>query len=487
MERPEVPLEQAQESIAHHAHGAEEKWIMAVALTAALLAVLAAITALLAEDYANEAMILQLQSRRSMEPLPGRKPSRKTPFPRKSSSSKRWARPWRTRRTPTNWPSMPANKRRFRRKPKANEKESKAHLHRHVVLARSLTMFQIGIAVAAIAVLTRGARAFGWPRWRWGSPASRSSSGACSSEAANGASRVFLWARCSVLRIIRPFSLAMAQGPLRKALRRERIGTACSAARQRLTARRRPRHIASRRPATPSDGPRFAVDGLVRRRGLGGDGPLDARVRRSARDDLALRRRAPLGGRRHRRGTADGQVVLPDREPALLSGVQVGLHGHGLGQPLRFSRACFPGAVLLALAALAAVLAAARIRGRASVLDVLIPVTLLHWGHYVNLIWGFQLCYVLPAVLTCGVVFLIASSHSRMSAARAVAVSLWRWRRNVRGARRLLFSVRRPVAWLWRIPALARGPARGCGHLAGCRAHAAAAGVLAPHALLGGA
>lgn len=61
MERPEVPLEQAQEDIAHHAHAAEAKWVMGVALTAAVLAVLAAITALLAEDDANDAVIRQIE------------------------------------------------------------------------------------------------------------------------------------------------------------------------------------------------------------------------------------------------------------------------------------------------------------------------------------------------------------------------------------------------------------------------------------------
>ena len=62
MERPEVPLEQSQEEIAHHAHHATEKWILGVALTAAFLAVLAAITSLMAEHHANEAMLDQIRS-----------------------------------------------------------------------------------------------------------------------------------------------------------------------------------------------------------------------------------------------------------------------------------------------------------------------------------------------------------------------------------------------------------------------------------------
>lgn len=43
---------------------------------------------------------------------------------------------------------------------------------------------------------------------------------------------------------------------------------------------------------------------------------------------------------------------------------------------------------------------AARLRGRASLLDVVYPVTLLHWGHCVNLLWGFQLFYTLPVTLS---------------------------------------------------------------------------------------
>ncbi len=42
MGAPEVPLEHAQEELAHHAETAHEAWVMKVALSAAILAVLAA-------------------------------------------------------------------------------------------------------------------------------------------------------------------------------------------------------------------------------------------------------------------------------------------------------------------------------------------------------------------------------------------------------------------------------------------------------------
>ena len=62
MEEIEVPTELLQEKMKEQALENEEKWIMKVALTAAILAVFAAIAALLAGHYANEAMIEQLKA-----------------------------------------------------------------------------------------------------------------------------------------------------------------------------------------------------------------------------------------------------------------------------------------------------------------------------------------------------------------------------------------------------------------------------------------
>ncbi len=61
-EEIEVPTEHLHEELEHEAHHSQESWIMMVALTAALLSVLAAITALFASHYANEAMIEQIQA-----------------------------------------------------------------------------------------------------------------------------------------------------------------------------------------------------------------------------------------------------------------------------------------------------------------------------------------------------------------------------------------------------------------------------------------
>ncbi|MCX6252582.1 MAG: DUF4337 family protein [Bacteroidetes bacterium] len=62
MEEIEVPTDHLHEEMEHSARHSEERWITLVALTAALLAVLAAVTSLLASHHANEAMIDQLRS-----------------------------------------------------------------------------------------------------------------------------------------------------------------------------------------------------------------------------------------------------------------------------------------------------------------------------------------------------------------------------------------------------------------------------------------
>jgi uncharacterized protein DUF4337 len=62
MEEAEVPLEHLQEETHHHTEHGGEKWISWVALSTAILPVLAAISALLSGSHANEAMMRQIES-----------------------------------------------------------------------------------------------------------------------------------------------------------------------------------------------------------------------------------------------------------------------------------------------------------------------------------------------------------------------------------------------------------------------------------------
>jgi hypothetical protein len=62
MEEAEVPLEHLHEQVHHSAEHSGEAWISWVALSTAILAVLAAIAGLLSGQRANEAMMNQIES-----------------------------------------------------------------------------------------------------------------------------------------------------------------------------------------------------------------------------------------------------------------------------------------------------------------------------------------------------------------------------------------------------------------------------------------
>lgn len=159
MDEIEVPLESLHEEMHHHAehagggHGSSPGWIMQGALLSAILAVFAAISALLAGHYANEAMIEQLQSsdqwgyyqakgikasvlevKKEVQLLLGK--GSDPAVEEKLNAYKE-------------------DQKEIAEKATEKENESKRHLEKHQVLARSVTFFQIAIAVAAIAVLAR--------------------------------------------------------------------------------------------------------------------------------------------------------------------------------------------------------------------------------------------------------------------------------------------------------------------------------------------
>jgi hypothetical protein len=158
MEEIEVPTEHLQEEIHHHAHGSGESWLMQVALTSALLAVLAALAALLSGHDANESMMLQIQSsdkwshyqaksikgavqRSQAEMLValGKNPSEKT-----TQELERYEN----------------EKDQLSEEAKEAAEKSEHHLARHERFSVAVTFFQVAIGVAAISVLTKRRRFF---------------------------------------------------------------------------------------------------------------------------------------------------------------------------------------------------------------------------------------------------------------------------------------------------------------------------------------
>lgn len=149
MEEAEVPLEHLHEQTQHEAKHSGERWISWVALSTAILAVLAAIASLLSGEHANEAMINQIEASNQWsyyqaKSIKAAVLDAKTAFtgtPNESDQSKR-AR---------------YEKEQEDIKSEAQRKEAaaKSSFHKHEVFARSVTMFQIAIAIAAISALTR--------------------------------------------------------------------------------------------------------------------------------------------------------------------------------------------------------------------------------------------------------------------------------------------------------------------------------------------
>jgi hypothetical protein len=153
-EEIEVPTEQLHETIKEQAeeHGAI-KWISQVALSSALIAVAAAIASLLAGHHANEAMLEQMQATDAWAFFQA-KGIKSSLLESKLDLLEALGKP-----APASEHAKVAGYERERSEIEAHghelEESSRAHMKRHNMLARSVTVYQIAIAMAAIAVLVR--------------------------------------------------------------------------------------------------------------------------------------------------------------------------------------------------------------------------------------------------------------------------------------------------------------------------------------------
>ena len=152
MEELEDPTERLKETM-EAAEEKREQWTLHVALSTAIIAVLAAIAGLLGNHHANEAMLDQIKSSDQWayyqsksikaeinastaqvlaavgKPLP----------PENQAKAKQYE----------------DDKTKIKDKADEAEKSSESHMNQHIVFSRSVTIFQIAIAISAIAILTR--------------------------------------------------------------------------------------------------------------------------------------------------------------------------------------------------------------------------------------------------------------------------------------------------------------------------------------------
>ncbi len=153
MEDPEVPTEHLHEEIHHHAEHSRERWVLGVALSSALLAGLAAVSSLMAGHNANEAMISQIEASDQWSYYQS-KGIKETALASKVEILDALGKPVNVS-DKEKVAQYERDKEQIQKKAEDLEKEAQIHLRTHQSLASSVTMFQIAIAVGAIAVLIR--------------------------------------------------------------------------------------------------------------------------------------------------------------------------------------------------------------------------------------------------------------------------------------------------------------------------------------------
>ena len=152
MEEAEIPLESLHEEIQHHAEHGGAPWISWVALSTAILAVLAAIAGLLSGKHANEAMMSQIEASDQWGYYQAKSIKAAIVETRMTLGT---APTTQDREKVAKYVEEEAE---IKREAQHKQAEARSHFHQHEVFARSVTMFQIAIAIAAISALTKRRR-----------------------------------------------------------------------------------------------------------------------------------------------------------------------------------------------------------------------------------------------------------------------------------------------------------------------------------------
>lgn len=145
MEEIEVPTEHLHEAIEEKAKEHETGWSMYVAISTAMVAVLAALAGLMAGHHSNEALIDQIKAsdQWAFYQAKGIKAEIKALVINGGVADNAAVEKYKKEQEG------------IKEKAEEHEKASAAHLEHHVLLARSVTLFQVAIAISAIAILTR--------------------------------------------------------------------------------------------------------------------------------------------------------------------------------------------------------------------------------------------------------------------------------------------------------------------------------------------
>jgi hypothetical protein len=153
MEEPEVPTEHLHEEIHHQAAHQTEQWILGVALSSALLASLAAVASMTSGHFSTEAMVSEIESAdqwnyyqsKSIKQAQLQSKMELLAALGKAGSDGDKAKA----------AQYEQDKAEIQKRAEELGREAKRFLHTHHLLAGSVTLFQIAIAIGAIAALTK--------------------------------------------------------------------------------------------------------------------------------------------------------------------------------------------------------------------------------------------------------------------------------------------------------------------------------------------
>lgn len=170
MEDPEVPLEAAQEHLNEHARHAEKKWVMGVALSAAIFAAFAAVASLLAGHHVNEALIARIDANDKVvkasdqwslyqaKGVKGAVLASKIDLLKQLGKAPGDHDEENLARYEQEQEAIKQKAEGFEQEADSLKEEGERRLGWHVYLARAVTMFQISIAIAAVSVLVQKRR-----------------------------------------------------------------------------------------------------------------------------------------------------------------------------------------------------------------------------------------------------------------------------------------------------------------------------------------
>src|SRR5438094_6874944 len=152
MEEAEVPTEHLHEQVKESAEHSGIAWISWVALSTALLAVLAAITGLLSGMHANEAMMDQIEASDQWNYYQAKSIKASVLDAKMSLAA---VADEKDREKAARYEEEQS---KIQSEAEHKQSEAKSNFHQHEVFARGVTMFQIAIAVGAISALTKKRR-----------------------------------------------------------------------------------------------------------------------------------------------------------------------------------------------------------------------------------------------------------------------------------------------------------------------------------------